>query len=212
MIQIDVFVCLLNDKYSISKFCWLFSTTTSLGWRRKEAEKKRLNIIHYSSDKSLKRMSYQINWVRKSFPSLGLESTAFLAHHFMFGSKNMRSKASECSHSREEREARNKVQMCKGRAAAWPSSRGKQKITLYKNPGTILLCQRCFCSRNQRNLRASSYFFSKYWPSLPFCTLLYRGSLKVSPLFWWSSTVPRILLLVSCCTNTTHIAGLSAYT
>lgn len=68
------------------------------GGRRQR--KKRLDIIHYSSDNSLKRMSYQINWVRKSFPSLGLESTAFLAHHFMFGNKNMRSKASECSHSR----------------------------------------------------------------------------------------------------------------
>lgn len=70
----------------------------------------------------------------------------------------------------------------------------------------------CLCSRNQRNSRASSYSFSKYWASLPFCTLLSKGSPKESPLCWWSSTDPRILLLMSCCTNPTHIAGLSAHT
>lgn len=59
----------------------------------------------------------------------------------------------------EEREETNEAQMGKGHAAAWPSSRGKQKITLCKKPDTNLFCQMCCCRRNQRNSSASSFFF-----------------------------------------------------
>lgn len=62
--------------------------------------------------------------------------------------------------NRKETEERNKVQMGKGHAAAWPSSRGKQKITLYKKPDANLFCQMCLYSRNEKN--SSAYFFSKY--------------------------------------------------
>lgn len=114
--------------------------------------------------------------------------------------------------NREEREEKNEVQMGKGHTAAWASGRGKQKITLYKKPDANLFCHMCLCSRNQRNSSTSSDFFSKSWASLAFCTVLSSGSPKASPLFQWSSTDPRILLLMSCCTNPTHTAGLSAHT
>lgn len=45
-----------------------------------------------------------------------------------------------------------------------------------------------------------------------FCIVLSSGSPKASPLSQWSSTDPRILLLMSCCTNPTHTPGLSAHT
>lgn len=112
----------------------------------------------------------------------------------------------------EEREEKNDAQMGKVHAAAWPSSRGKQKITVCKKPGINLLCQMCLCSRNQRNSSASSFFLLMHEASRPSCPLFSRGTPKVSPLFQWSSTDPRLLLLMNYFINPAHTASLSACT
>lgn len=112
----------------------------------------------------------------------------------------------------EEREERNDAQMGKVHTAAWPSSRGKQKITLCKKPDINLLCQMCLCSRNQRNSSPSSFFLLMHKASLPSCPLFIRGTPKVNPLFQWSSTDLRILLLLNYFINPAHTASLSPCT
>lgn len=80
----------------------------------------------------------------------------------------------------EEREETNEAQMGKGHAAAWPSSRGKQKITLCKKPDKFVLSDVSLWQES-KEFKCFIFLFLDALSLSPFLNTIFWGYPKGEP-------------------------------
>lgn len=127
----------------------------------------------------------------------------------------MKPKVGECSHSKgTEKRGKRRTTPGWGRGTQLPGPAVGESRRKHFTKSLMQICfVTCVSAGGIKGIQVLHLTFSQGTEPLSlFCIVLSSGSPKASPLSQWSSTDPRILLLMSCCTNPTHTAGLSAHT